>query len=311
MNIIFMGTPDFSVPCLKILHECGHNIVAVYTQPDKPKGRGHLLTPPPVKETACTLGLPVMQLSTLRDGAVEEEIRALAPELIVVVAYGKILPEEILSIPKYGCINIHASLLPKFRGASPIQSAILCGERITGVTAMQMDAGMDTGDILLAEQTEIGMTETAGELFDRLSSMGAEVLKRTVDALEQGVLVPKKQEAAEATYCKMLDKSLSPIDFSLPAEVVHCRISGLSPWPCAKTQVNGKGLKILRSALGGETDQAPGTVVECEKRFVVACGNGRCVELLEVCPDGKKQMTAQEYLRGAKLSRGLVLKTLQ
>lgn len=307
MNIIFMGTPDFAVPCLKVLHADGYNILAVFTQPDKPTGRRQILTPPPVKEAALELELRVLQPATLRDGSTEREICAMAPDLIVVVAYGKILPESILSIPKYGCINIHASILPKYRGASPIQSAILCGERRTGVTSMLMDKGMDTGDILLCEETEIGETETAGELFDRLAPMGAGVLQRTVDALLAGTLRPVHQNSDQATYCKMLDKSLSPIDFSRSAEEIHHQILGLSPWPCAKTQVHGKGLKVLRSALTDISAGMPGEIVRCDSRLIVSCGDGRCVEFLEVCPDGKKRMPAQDYLRGAKLNTGLIL----
>lgn len=307
MNIIFMGTPDFAVPCLKILQQSGHNIQAVFTQPDKPKGRRQILTPPPVKETALALGLRVLQPPTLRDGAAEQEIRALNPELIVVVAYGKILPASILSIPKYGCVNIHGSILPKYRGASPIQSAILCGESVTGVTAMQMDAGMDTGDILLCEETQIGATETAGELFDRLAPMGAAVLSKTVSAIQAGTLTPVRQEEAAATYCKMLDKSLSPIDFSHPASEIHHQILGLSPWPAAKTTVHGKGLKVLRSAVSDCRGGRPGELVRCDGRMIVSCGDGNCVEFLEVCPDGKKQIAASDYLRGAKLEPGLIL----
>lgn len=307
MNIIFMGTPDFAVPCLKVLQQEGHTIQAVFTQPDKPKGRKQILTPPPVKETALELGLCVFQPATLKDGEVERQLRAMHPDLIVVVAYGKILPPSILSIPKYGCINIHGSLLPKYRGASPIQSAILCGEKVTGVTSMLMDAGMDTGDILLRAETEIGETETAGELFDRLAPMGAEVLLKTVAGLEAGTLTPQRQDENLSSHCKMLDKSLSPIDFTCPAEEIHHQILGLSPWPCAKTTVNGKGLKVLRSTLGAQSDGQPGEVLQSEEHFVVACGDGKSVEFLEVCPDGKKQMAAADYLRGAKLKPGMIL----
>lgn len=307
MNIVFMGTPDFAVPCLKILQQSGHNIQAVFTQPDKPKGRKQVLTPPPVKQTALEFGLRVLQPATLKDGDAEQEIRALNPELIVVVAYGKILPESILSIPKYGCINIHGSILPKYRGASPIQSAILCGEKMTGVTAMQMDVGMDTGDILLCEETAIGDMETAGELFDRLAPMGADVLIKAIDGIQSGTITPVKQDESAATHCKMLDKSLSPIDFTRPAVEVHHQILGLSPWPAAKTTVHGKGLKVLRSALSDCGGGLPGELVQCDGHMVVSCGDGKCVEFLEVCPDGKKQMAAKDYLRGAKLERGLLL----
>lgn len=307
MNIIFMGTPDFAVPCLKILRQSGHNIQAVFTQPDKPKGRKQILTPPPVKQTALEYGLRVLQPATLKDGLAEQEIRVMNPDLIVVVAYGKILPESILTIPRYGCINIHGSILPKYRGASPIQSAILCGEKITGVTAMQMDVGMDTGDILLCEETEIGATETAGELFDRLAPMGADVLMKTIQGIEDGTIVPVKQDESAATHCKMLDKSLSPIDFSRPAAEVHCQILGLSPWPAAKTTVRGKGLKVLRSALSDCHGGLPGEVMQCDGNLIVSCGDGKCVEFLEVCPDGKKQMASSDYLRGAKLEKGLIL----
>lgn len=307
MDIVFMGTPDFAVNCLVALHGAGHRILGVFTQPDRPKGRGYTLTPPPVKVRAQALGLPVYQPERVRDDAVLEALRTLAPELIVVVAYGKILPAAVLGLPKHGCVNIHASLLPKYRGASPIQSAILAGETHTGVTAMQMDEGMDTGDILLIKQLEIGACETADELFDRLSALGAAVLLQTVEALATGTVKRIPQDNGSATYAKMLDKSMSPIDFTRPACEVDWQIRGLSPWPCAKTVLHGKGLKVFRSTLCTGTPGRPGEVVDYAGRLLVACGDGGCVELLEVGPEGKKRMCTADFLRGNPVAPGTVL----
>ncbi|MDE5993716.1 MAG: methionyl-tRNA formyltransferase, partial [Oscillospiraceae bacterium] len=250
MNIIFMGTPDFAVPCLKALIDSGENVTAVFTQPDKPKGRGYKLTPPPVKEVALTHNIPVYQPLSLKKGEDAETamktITELAPDLIIVVAYGKILPKAILDAPKY-CINVHASLLPKYRGAGPIQWSVLNGEKVTGVTTMLMAEGIDTGDMLLSKSTEIGENETASELHDRLSELGAEVLLETVKAVKSDSLTPVPQEDSQSTHAPMLTKDMCPIDFSKSAQEVHNQIRGLSAFPCATTVLDGKRLKVYRS----------------------------------------------------------------
>ncbi len=307
MRIVFMGTPEFSVPCLARLLRDGHDVAGVFTQPDKPKGRGNILTPPPVKAFALEHGIPVFQPRTMRDGEAVRILEELQPELIVVTAFGKILPAEVLDFPKYGCINIHASLLPRYRGAAPIQWAVLNGETVTGVTSMQMDVGLDTGDMLLRRETPIGENMTAGELHDVLSELGAQVLTETLTALQDGTLQPEKQDDALSNYAPMLTKELSALDFTLPAQQVHNRIRGLSPWPTATLRVGGKTLKVHRSVLCGDTGGKPGEVIESGKRFVVSCGDGRCVELLTVQAEGKKAMAAADYLRGSPLSPGTIL----
>ena len=253
MKIVFMGTPEFAVPCLQRLIDCGHEISGVFTQPDKPKGRHGVLTPPPVKELALKNGIKVYQPTKMRDGTALEMLKEASPELVIVVAYGKILPKEILEFPKYGCINIHASLLPKLRGAAPIQWSVINGFEKTGVTSMQMDEGLDTGDMLLSEEIEIGENETSGELHDRLSLLGADVLEKTISALENGELKPIKQNESEFTYAPMLSKELSPIVWNLTAREVHNKIRGLSPWPGASAVLNGKTVKIKSSLLAPET----------------------------------------------------------
>ncbi len=307
MRVVFMGTPEFSVPCLRQLLADGHDVAGVFTQPDKPKGRGNHLTPPPVKAFALEKGIPVFQPRTMRDGEAVRILEQLQPELIVVTAFGKILPAEVLDFPKYGCINIHASLLPRYRGAAPIQWAVLNGETVTGVTSMQMDVGLDTGDMLLRRQTPIGENMTAGELHDVLSELGADVLSETLTALQNGTLRPEKQDDALSNYAPMLTKELSALDFTLPAREVHNRIRGLSPWPTAVLKTGGKTLKVHRSVLCDDAGGKPGEVMESAKRFVVSCGDGRCVELLTVQAEGKKTMAAADYLRGSPLPVGTIL----
>lgn len=305
MNIVFMGTPDFAVPCLKALVESGENVTAVFSQPDKPKGRGYKLTPPPVKEYALSQNIPVYQPVSLKKGDEAEEtyetLKQLAPDLIVVVAYGKILPTRILELPKTYCINIHASLLPKYRGAGPIQWSILRGEEYTGITSMIMADGIDTGDMLIKEQTEIGENETADELHDRLSEMGAKVLLETVAAIKEGKISPEAQDDSLSTHAPMLSKELCPIDFSKPAQEIHNQIRGLSSWPCAVAQIGGRRLKIYRSELdrtkhGGN----PGDICDKEK-FTVICGDGFGITFTEVQAEGGKRMKTADYLRGNKL----------
>ena len=308
MRIIFMGTPDFAVPCLEALLKSEHQVVGVFTQPDKPKGRGYELAPPPVKVCALENGIEVFQPKSMRDGEALNIINSLDADLIVVVAFGKILPADILNSVKYGCINIHASILPKLRGAAPIQWSIINGDTETGVTAQQMDIGVDTGDILMVKKIDIPLDMNAGELFDKLSLCGAEVLIDTVKLVENDELKPIKQNEEEATYASMLSKELCPIDFSKTALEVHNHIRGLSPWPVAVTKVNGKVLKIHKSIiLNDSTVKNPGEVVDNNNRLVVACGNGTCIEILEIQAEGKKRTDAASYLRGNKIELGTIL----
>lgn len=304
MRIVFMGTPEFAVPCLQRLIDCGHEITGVFTQPDKPQGRKMILTPPPVKALALKNGLTVYQPLKMRDGTALEMLKEANPELVIVVAYGKILPKEILEFPKYGCINIHASLLPKLRGAAPIQWSVISGCEKTGVTSMQMDEGLDTGDMLITAELEIGENETAGELHDRVSALGADVLEQTIAALQKGELKPEKQNHDEFTYAPMLSKELSPIDWNLPAREVHNKIRGLSPWPSAISALNGKKVKIHRSVLACEKGGAAGEVVQNGKRLVVACGDGGCIEILNIQAEGKKAMSAADFMRGNSVNIG-------
>ena len=308
MKIVFMGTPDFAVPCLRTLAESGHEVTAVFTQPDKPKGRGYKLIPTPVKEAALEYGYPVYQPLSLRKGDDAEEamriLREAAPELIVVTAYGQILPKEVLELPKYGCINIHASLLPKYRGAAPINWVLLNGEKETCVTSMQMSEGLDTGDMLIKKSTEIGENETYEELYARLSAMGGEVLAETLTALENGELKPEVQDDSLSCYSPMIRKEMSALDFSKPAAEVHNTIRGVTGF----TMLEGKRLKVFRSELSDKSypDAANGEIVDT-KRFAVKCGDGRAVVFGEVQPEGKKRMKTEDFLRGKKLSEGEIL----
>ena len=293
MNIVFMGTPDFACPCLKALLQGNHRVLGVFTQPDKPKGRGYTLTPPPVKELAVAHSIPVYQPNTLRNGEALTLIDGLNPDIIVVVAYGKILPKEILEHPKYGCINVHASLLPKYRGAAPIQWAVLEGETESGVTVMQMDVGLDTGDMLLKKALTINPDETAGELHDRLSILGAEALTEALTAIEEGRAIPEKQQDGQSTYAKMLDKSLCKLDLTQSAQQLHNQIRGLSPWPVAVLTLNGKPLKVYKSILAKGTEPTNGTLT-------VTCGDGGLLRLMRVQLEGRKRMSDEDFLKGYK-----------
>lgn len=312
MNIVFMGTPDFAVPCLKALVESGENVLAVFTQPDKPKGRGYKLTPSPIKEEALSHNIPVYQPQSLKKGEDAEKAEAvlkeLSPDLFIVVAYGKILPKNILDIPKY-CINVHASLLPKYRGAGPIQWSILNGEKVTGVTTMLMAEGIDTGDMLLSQSTEIGENETAAELWDRLSIIGAEVMLKTIEAVKDNSITPVKQDDNLSSHAPMITKDMCPIDFSKSAQEVHNHIRGLSSFPCATTMLDDKRLKIFRSEIIRDnfTGKQPGTVVNAND-FTVVCGDGNCVRFNEIQADGGKRMKSVDYLRGKPVEEGTVLK---
>ncbi len=299
MRIVFMGTPDFAVPCLKALIDDGNEIPAVFTQPDKPKGRGYAMTPPPVKVCALEHDIPVFQPNTLRDGEALGIMSELEPDMIVVVAYGKILPKEILELPRLGCVNVHASLLPEYRGAAPIQWAVLDGKKKTGVTAMLMDVGLDTGDMLMKAELEIGENETADELHDRLSELGAELIVQTVHSAQEGKLVREKQDDSRSTYASMLTKEMSVIDFSRPASEVHNKVRGLNSWPGASAVFGGKRIKIHRTLVRSEKGE-PGQVLSLEP-LVVACGEGS-VELKEVQPEGKKRMSAAAFVNGLHCS---------
>lgn len=309
MNIIFMGTPDFAVPCLKALADAGENIMAVFTQPDKPKGRGYKMIPTPVKTAALEIGAEVCQPLSLRKGEDAEKafslIKELAPDLIVVVAYGQILPEEILSIPKYGCINVHASLLPEYRGAAPMQWCLINGEKTTGVTTMMMDKGLDTGDMLIKGELQIGENETLAELHDRLSECGADVLIKTIDAVKNGTLTRTPQDDSKSTYSPMITKNMSLIDFSEPAYKIHNKIRAITGYAF----LNDKRLKIFRSELTGQkTSAAAGTITDVSE-FLIACGDGELIKFTEVQPEGSRRMRSADYLRGSKLSAGTVFST--
>ena len=301
MRVIFMGTPDFAVPSLQVLLD-REEVCAVFTQPDKPKGRGHKLQPPPVKELALAHGIPVYQPPTLKDPAAQQLIRELAPEVIIVAAYGKLLPPAVLETPPYGCINVHGSLLPRYRGAAPIQWAVIRGEKTTGVTTMQMAQGMDTGDILLQAETPIGPEETAGELFDRLKDLGADLLGKTLDALAAGNLTATPQKEEEATLAPMLSKELSVLDWTRPAQEIHDLIRGLNPWPCAVTALDGKRLKLLASRVVAVSG-VPGEAREENGELLVCCGEGAlCLTLLQT--ENGKRMSGKEYLLGHPLKEG-------
>ena len=300
MRIVFMGTPDFAAASLQKLIDEKYDIAAVFTQPDKPRNRGMSLSFSPVKELALQNGLDVYQPTKLRDGSFTELLRSLKPDVLVVVAYGRILPEDALSVPTYGAVNVHSSLLPKYRGAAPVQWAVLNGDPVTGVSTMYLAPEMDTGDVIFTEKTEIGEFETSGELFDRLMVMGAELLHKTLRAIENGTAPRSKQDESQASYVTMLDKSMSPIDWSRsPREIVK-HICGLQPWPVATTEIGGLTFRIFKAEYTDTvTDKAPGTVVAADKRGIeIACGGAHTLLITELQAPGKKRMRAADYLLG-------------
>ena len=300
MRIVFMGTPDFAAASLKKLIDEKYDIAAVFTQPDKPRDRGMKLSYSPVKELALENNIPVYQPTKLRDGTATELIKSLRPDILVVVAYGRILPDDMLEVPKYGAINVHASLLPKYRGAAPIQWAVLNGDKITGVTTMYLASEMDTGDIIYTSETEIGEFETSGELFDRLMVMGAELLDRTLRDIEAGTAPRTPQDHGKASYVKMLDKSLSPIEWAkTPREIIKL-IYGLQPWPVATAELDGKVFKIYSAEYTqNKTVKAPGSVVSAGKKGIeIACLGGETLLITELQAAGKKRMKASDYLLG-------------
>lgn len=308
MKLVFMGTPDYAVNTLEALIAAGHNVAVVFAQPDKPVGRKHIITAPPVKVCAEKHGITVYQPNTLRDGKAEEILKEIAPDVIVVVAYGKILPKEILEIPKYGCVNGHASLLPKYRGSAPIQQAIISGETVTGVTAQLMDEGIDTGDILKTAQTEIGEEETAEELFERLSVITAELLVNTLAELEKGNIIPIKQEEEKASYAPIIKKEMAQLDFvNKTATEIHNAVRGYYSWPCAYFFLENKRVKVIKAAVAENTNSKAGTVIKSDDSLVIACKDGTAVELVTVQPEGSKPMAAKQMLCGRPIAQGTVI----
>lgn len=307
MKVVFMGTPDFAVPCLEKLIEYGCDVAGVFTQPDKPVGRKRVITPPAVKVCAQNHGIEVFQPEKMRDGTALEIIKNLSPDLIVVVAYGKILPKEILESAPYGCINIHGSLLPRLRGAAPIQWSVINGDEYSGVTSMQMNEGLDTGDMLVSRSVKIDFNETSGELYDRLSFVGADVLEETLKKLEEGTLEAVPQNDDESTYAPMLSKEISNINWNDTALVVYNKIRGLNPWPVAVTFIDGVKYKIFQAEYKENVGGRPGEIVENKKQLIVSCGDGNGVSLKIIQPDGKKQMDITSFLAGNKIEKGKII----
>ncbi len=312
MRIVFMGTPDFALFSLRALCEAGEDVVGVVTQPDKPRGRGYVLTPPPVKVYAEERGIPVYQPATLKNGAFDETLAALAPELIIVVAFGKLLPKSVLDYPRHGCINVHGSLLPAYRGAAPMQRAIMEGQAVTGITTMYMAEGLDTGDMLLKAEVAIEESDNFESVHDKLGVCGARLLLDTVAALKAGTLVATPQDDTKATYAAKIDKADCLIDFSADAHTVHNRIRGLSPMPLAFTHTpDGKLLKVPAAAVARPASvgalAAPGTILSLSDGIEIACGAGS-IRLLTVTPEGKKSMPAKDFINGRRIASGDVLK---
>ena len=307
MKVVFMGTPDFAVGTLEAIVGAGHEVAAVVTQPDKPKGRGGVMAMSPVKECALRHGLTVLQPLKARNPEFIDEIRAINPDVIVVVAFGQIIPSEIIHMPKYGCINVHASLLPKYRGASPIQWTVLDGCEYSGVTTMLMDEGIDTGDILETVTVKLDERETGGSLFDRLSLVGAKLLVETLDKAEAGQLHPVKQDDSQSSYVRMIDKSFGLMDFTQPVEALERKVRALNPWPSAYTHLNSKTFKIWKAAVLDEAyDCEPGCICRVSKNEMhVMTGDG-VLSLLEVQLEGKKRMDIESFLRGFSVEEGTI-----
>lgn len=306
MKIVYMGTPDFAVLPLRAMKEAGYEVAAVVTQPDKPKGRGKTMLPTPVKEEAVSLGIPVHQPAKVRDPEFQETLKGIAPDLIVVAAFGQIIPKTILTLPRFGCINIHASLLPKYRGAAPIQQAVIDGEKESGVTIQQMGEGLDTGDMISKEVVVLSKEETGGSLFDKLSKAGADLLVKTLPSIFDGTAVYEKQpEESPTPYAAMITKQMGLLDFTKSAEVLERLVRGLNPWPSAYTFLNGKTLKVWKSSVGEEKGSAlPGTVVKTDRRGIhVACCDKTLI-LEEIQLEGKKRMDADAFLRGYPVEAG-------
>lgn len=302
MRIVFLGTPEFAVPSLETLVNRGHDVVGVFTQPDRPKGRGGVIAESPIKIAARRLGIPIHQPERIRRPESVEILRRLAPEMMVVVGYGQIIPQTLIDLPAYGVLNVHASLLPKYRGAAPIQWAIANGETETGVTIMQIDAGLDTGDILLQRSTPIGPDETAPELAARLAYLGAELLIEAIDQIANGTAHPKKQDEQQATYAPLLKKEDGRVDWTRPAGSIYNRLRGFTPWPGAYTTFRGQQLSILAAKPAGSDSIPPGVLQVQKGHLLVGCGDGSMLELLEVQPAGRKPMSAQAFMNGYRIA---------
>jgi methionyl-tRNA formyltransferase len=307
MDLIFLGTPVFAVPTLKRILETGHRVRAVFTQPDRPKGRSQALSPSPVKEAALGYGLPVFQPERIRRPEVVDELAAMQADAMVVVGYGQIIPQSIIDLPRLGIINVHGSLLPRYRGAAPIQWSIVNGETVTGVTTMRIDAGLDTGDMLLKAETAIDPDETAVELGERLAPMGAELLVETLAGLEAGTIVPEKQDPAQATPAPILKKEDGRIAWSAPAQAIHNRVRGLLPWPGAYTRFRGQTLQICKSKLAGAGGGIPGSLRRMGRGLVAVCGDGAGLELVEIQLEGKKRMSGEAFANGQRLQENETL----
>jgi methionyl-tRNA formyltransferase len=305
LRIVFMGTPDFAVPSLQALIEGPNQVVAVVCQPDRQRGRGKVLSPPPVKVLAEQHDIPVLQPPSVRKEPFLEQLRELASDLLVVVAYGKILPSALLQLPRLGAINVHGSLLPKYRGAAPIQWAVINGETETGITIMQLDEGMDTGDILLTVPVAIGPQETAGELFDRLARLGGQTLGPAIERLKQGQLTPQPQNHAFASPAPMLTKEMGHLDWSLPAARLHCLIRGLDPWPSAYGFIEGKRYRFFNPEIVRyKAAQPPGTLCRVDNQGLLIATGEDSLLIREIQPEGKKRMEVATCLRGAHITHG-------
>lgn len=306
MKIIYMGTPDFAVNALESIIKAGHDVVAVFSQPDKAKGRSKALVATPVKQKALEYNIPVYQPEKARDEESVELIRNINPDAIVVAAYGQILPESILNIPRYGCINIHASLLPKYRGAAPIEWSIINGDKKTGVTTMYMAKGIDTGDIIEKAEIDIEDSDTGASLRSKLAELGAMLILSTLTALENGTSTRTKQIESESTHVSMLNKEMGKIDFTKSAEEIERLMRGLNPWPCAYTTIDGKSVKLFRAVVV-DKEGIPGQIIEVNKKdFVIACGS-RALSIKNLQPEGKKPMDTVAFLNGNKIEVGMMI----
>ncbi len=302
MRIVFMGTPDFAAAILKKLIDSKRNVVGVFSQPDKPVGRKQIITPTATKQLALEHNIPVFQPAKLRDGEALKIMQELKPDLTVVAAYGKILPKDILDVPTLGNVNVHGSLLPKYRGSAPIQWSVINGDKITGITTMFMAEGMDTGDMIMKFELPIGEDETAGELFERMAELGAESIEKTLELFDKGEVKVTPQDESEATYAPMLKKEMGEIDFAKSANDIHNLVRGLNPWPSAYTFLDGKTVKVHEAKAMDGFCGGIGTLLD-EKRFIVGCENG-AVELLTVQPEGKNKMSGADFIRGRRLEKG-------
>ena len=308
MNLVFLGTPSFAVPTLERIVSAGHHVLAVFTQPDRPKGRGGQLAAPPVKQAALRLGLPVHQPERVRRPDVVEQLKQVHPDAMVIVGYGQIIPQSIIDIPKYGIINLHASLLPKYRGAAPIQWAVANGEKRTGITTMRIDAGLDTGDMLLKWETGIGPEENALELGERMAIAGAELLVQTLQGMEAGTIRPQPQDHSLASLAPILKKEDGLIDWNWPAEKIHNRIRGFLPWPGAYSYFRDQGFHIWRARVAEEPCAGyPGRLRPIQKRLLIDCGEGTALEAIEVQLEGRKRMPAGAFLAGHRLNENEAL----